>query len=97
MIVDLKLVLFGVIVTLIFVFWLGWRGASSQPIFDFRQSSIWQTFPFGLIVLSPTSTVQFANRAAYRLLHVSEELIESEDYGRLLQKSSATVPYNIFP
>lgn len=86
MMIDLKLLLFGVIVALIFMFWLGWHGASSQPIFDFEQSSIWQTFPFGLIILSPALRVRFANRAASRLLAASGGLGASEHYGRLLQK-----------
>jgi two-component system phosphate regulon sensor histidine kinase PhoR len=97
MTVDLKLALFWVIIILIIMVWLVWRGASSQPVFDLRQSSIWQTFPFGLIVLSPTLTVRFANRAAYRLLQVSEELTESEGYGRLLQKIKHDSSLQHFP
>ncbi|MCA9944103.1 MAG: GHKL domain-containing protein [Anaerolineales bacterium] len=97
MVIDLKLALFGVIVTLISVFWLGWRGIRRQPIFDFKQSPIWQTFPCGLIILSPAFAVRFANRAAYRLLDVSGELVESEHYGRLLQKIKRDSSLQHFP
>lgn len=97
MIVDLKFALFWAIIILIVTFWLVWRRANSQPIFDFRQSSIWQTFPFGIIILSPTFAVRFANRSAYRLLEVTGELVESEHYGRLLQKIKRDSSLQHFP
>ncbi len=97
MIFELKTALFWVIVVLIIIVWLVWREASSQPLFDFKQSSVWQTFPFGIIILSPTLAVRFANRTAYRLLKASGELTESEGYGRLLQKIKRDSALQHFP
>lgn len=84
--ISFKLVLYFGLLLLIVLLWLGWRSAAGVMLFDGKQTAVWQTFPFGILLLSARRRVRFANQAARRLLGADRDLEASVHYGRLTQK-----------
>ncbi|MCB8953983.1 MAG: GHKL domain-containing protein [Ardenticatenales bacterium] len=97
LIVDLKLVLFLFLLLLFGLFWLTWIIARQRALFDDKQYAVWQSFPFGIVLLSSSDTLRFANRNAYRLLQVEQDITTTAVYVYLLQKIKQDTAVQQFP
>lgn len=95
--VDLKLVLFFILILLLLVFGLGWVLALRQTKVGKRELAVWQTFPLGVIVLTSAEKVLFVNHIAERLLQVEGKLEETAVYKQLLEKFEKNVAVQQFP
>ncbi len=97
LIVDLKLVLFLFLLLLFGLFWLAWIVARHRTFFDGKQYTVWQSFPLGIILLSSSDNLRFANRNACRLLQVEQEITTTAVYADLLQKIKQDMAVQQFP
>jgi two-component system, OmpR family, phosphate regulon sensor histidine kinase PhoR len=85
-IVHFKWVLFVVLLLLLIAIWLTWVIARRRPSFDEQQVAVWRAFPLGVVLLSPSHHIQFANRAAYTLFQAAEERAATAVFRPLLEK-----------
>lgn len=97
LIVDLKLALFLFLLLLFSLFWLAWIIARRRSSFDDKQYTVWQSFPLGIVLLSSSDTLRFANRNAYRLLQVEQDIATTVAYAHLLQKIKQNTVIQQFP
>ncbi|MCD4738407.1 MAG: HAMP domain-containing histidine kinase [Anaerolineae bacterium] len=97
LIVDFKLTLFSFLLLLGGLLALVWIVARRRPWFDDDQVAVWQSFPLGIILLSPSNRLRFANRSAYRLLHAEPDVTATTSYAQLLQKIEADMSVQHFP
>ncbi len=97
LVVDFKLALFLFLLLLFGLFCLAWIIAHRRALFDDKQYTVWQSFPLGIIFLSLPDNLRFANRNAYRLLQVEQELVTTAVYAHLLQKIKQDTAVQQFP
>lgn len=95
--VDLKLALFLFLLLLFGLLWLAWIIARRRASFDGEQYTVWQSFPLGVVLLSSSGNLRFANRNAYRLLQVEQEMATTAVYAQLLQKTKQDTVVQQFP
>ncbi len=96
-VVDFKLALFLFLLLLGGLFWLVWAAARRRALFDEGQYKVWQSFPFGVVFLSLSGRLWFANQNAYRLLQVKQEMTTTAVYAHLLQKVQQDTAVQQFP
>lgn len=97
LVVDLKLALFLFLLLLFGLFWLASMLSRRRALFDDEQYTVWQSFPLGIILLSSSGSLQFANRHAYRLLQLEQELGTTAVYTCLRQKINLNTAVQQFP
>jgi len=97
LVVNLKLALFLFLLLLFSLFWLAWIIARRRALLDDKQYTVWQSFPLGIVLLSSSNDLRFANRNAYRLLRVKEEITTTAVYAQLLQKIKRDTVVQQFP
>lgn len=97
LVVDFKLALFLFLLLLFGLFWLTWIIFHRRTSFDDEQYTVWQSFPLGIILLSSSGNFRFANRNAYRLLQVEQEMATTAVYAHLLQKTKQDTAVQQFP
>lgn len=86
LVVDFKLAFFLFLLLLGGLLWATWAISRRRVLFDDQQYAVWYSFPLGMILLSSTDHLQFANRNAYRLLQVERDMVTTAVYAHLLQK-----------
>ncbi len=97
LVVDFKLALFLLLLLLFSLFWLTWLIFYRRLSSDDAQYMVWQSFPLGIILLSSSGNFRFANRHAYRLLQVEQEVVTTAVYAHLLQKIKQDTVVQQFP
>lgn len=97
LVVDLKLALFLLLLLLFGLFWLAWVISRRRALFDDEHYTVWQSFPLGIILLSLSDSLRFANRKAYRLLQVEQEITTTAVYTHLLKKIKQDTTVQQFP
>ncbi len=96
-VVDLKLTLFLFLLLLLGLVWLVGRVASRRSLLDNMQTAVWHSFPLGVVLLSASSKVQFANRRAQHLLQVDQGEITTAVHTYLLPKLEGDTAVQHFP
>lgn len=86
LIYDLKLVLFVLLCLLLLIVWGVWRIANKRIQLKDDDLSAWQTFPLGVIFLTPSHRPRFVNRKAQQLLHAETADDRPTGLDHLLQK-----------
>jgi two-component system, OmpR family, phosphate regulon sensor histidine kinase PhoR len=94
---DFKVVLFVVLLLVFGAAWLGWVAARRRPLFDEKQAAIWHTFPAGVLLLSPSGQVQFANKSACSLLRTEGDIEATAAFEMLRQKIESSTAVQRFP
>ncbi len=70
---PLKPTIFTLLVLVMLLGWLIWRAARPGPLFDKKFRTIWNSSPYGVVLLSSVNRLLFANRQARMLLNLGNE------------------------
>ncbi len=70
---PLKPTIYALLVLVMLLGWLIWRAARRRPLFDKEFRAVWNSSPYGVVLLSSLNRLLFENRQARMLLNLGNE------------------------